>query len=194
MTVTMSKAKDIFGLRKKSGTVWCPSGVQRFRKDSKPVTWEESVFANSAGYYPRSHTIYIHYGPVLANNTTGVCSFRSNGENTPYAAGQTAGKEKFYDSAKENQIQNPGSQTWLAETMQANPVYPDYTRIGNNILNVPWTLAYTTSNAGTWNTRHGNNANLLFCDGHVAAKNVNRLLPWGKGGNEKKRNIGLIDF
>jgi len=190
MLDTMQKAKDIFGLRKRSGIVWCPSGEQRFRKDSKPVTWGESVFANSKGYYPRSHTIYIHYGPVLANNTNGVCSFKSNGDDTPFAVGST----RFYNSAKETQIKSPGAQTWLAETMQAKPVYTDYTRIGNNLLNVPWTLIYTESNAGTWNTRHGSSSNLLFCDGHVAAKSVMRLLPWGTGTNDKNRSIGFINF
>jgi len=189
LTQTMTYAKDIFGLRQRSGIAWCPAGIQRYRVSGQAVEWGQTPFASSTGYKPQSHAVFIHYGPILVNGTNGVCSYPDNRPED----GDTG---KPAPSATEAQIKKPASQAWLGEISSGNSMQPERVQIGFYMLNAPFrdeTNLYTT-NSGLWTTRHGKSSNLLFCDGHVDARDTSQLVLWGKGDNEKNRKIGLINF
>ena len=174
--------KDIFGLRKRSGTAWCPSGMICYQNSGSPVPQDEGIVFNSTGYYPSAYSRYTHYGLLVPNNSGGVCNFTPNG--------LLPGTTDKYVSASESQVRNPSAQAWMAETQYADQNYADFVRAGLNALAYAHTLS--GGSGGTWGTRHGTNAiNLLFCDGHVAAKELSRLIIWGFQSNDE-RNYGLI--
>ena len=189
-------SKDIFGLRKKSGIAWCPSGVIRWPTGGKPALPEDCATFTSSSYLPSAWSRFVHYGLLIPNNTEGICSFPISGTSTPKAAGQ----DRFYTSATVSQIKAPSAQAWMAESAYGNPNSSAYASAsafdplltGNNTLAWSYTLL-PTSSGGTWGTRHGTSVNLLFCDGHVAAKSLSRILVWGSADNDD-RHFGFIRF
>ena len=186
-TVSLKNTKDIFGLAKKSGTAWCPSGVIRYYKTGQDPVAPETI--NAMNEIPSSLGIFSHYGMLLANGKYGICSFPISGkDSTPKAAGQTT----YYNSATISQIKTPSAQAWMAESQITNKDNPDFSLIGNCKVAYTYKLYETSANGGTWATRHGTSVNLLFCDGHVAAKGVSRLLVWGNSYEEHK--FGFIPF
>ena len=182
---SMRNTKDIFGLTKKSGIAWCPSGDIRYEKADKPVTSAErgDLMAQESSILGG----FVHYGLILPNDW-GICSFRTpEGDAAPKVV-----DNRYRNSAKESQLVAPGSQAWMAETqLLISTDYPNYTRIGRSRLYFTGTLSGSSPTGGTWGTRH-NGVNLLFCDGHVGSKKVDALLTWGGAGND--RLIGLIKF
>ena len=181
---TLSKGKDIFGIMKNSGTIWCPSGDKCYNVGTPPSRTRPA----SSGYYVSDLARFTHYGILVPNNLEGVCCYKTNGDSTPVATGETT----FYNSAKETQLKSPGSQAWMAESMILNPGHHENKKIGFHRTNVVWTMT-DSSNVGGWGIRHGTNPNLLFCDGHVAAKNLSSLLAWGNRVGED-RFLGIIRF
>ena len=183
----MRNAKDIFGLTKRSGIAWCPSGEIFYDKADKPVTPDErgdlmAQDSSALGYF-------AHYGMILPNDW-GICSFRTAAGD----AAPTIASGRYRNSAKESQLVAPGSQAWMAESqLVISTDYPDYMRIGCRRIYFTGDLSASSSTGGTWGLRHGTNAvNLLFCDGHVGSKKLEALLRWGALGND--RLIGLIKF
>ena len=178
----MKKTKDIFGLTKKAGIAWCPSGELRYSKDSAPVTAD--AMGDIMEESPTTLGTYIHYGLLLTSNW-GICSFR-----TPAGDAAPMANPTYHNSAKESQLIAPGSQAWMAESQIAKTTHPDYMRIG--FCRIPYTYNQEQgSYNGAWGTRH-NNVNLLYCDGHVGSKNLDTMLTWGSSGSN--RLIGLIKF
>ena len=178
--------KDIFGLTKKSGIAWCPSGEIRYNKDGGPVT--RDAIGDVYGATPSNLGFYSHYGLLLPSNW-GICSFRTAaGDAGPKPEGQST----YHNSAKESQLTSPGSQAWMAESQSTKTADPDYQKIGYCKLPYTWASGQSQSSyAGAWGTRH-NAVNLLYCDGHVGSKRIDALLTWGESGND--RLIGLIRF
>ena len=191
---TMTYAsKDIFGLRKKAGTVWCPSGVIRWSSGGNPALPEDCATFTSTGYLPSAWSKFVHYGILIPNNTGGICNYPISGTSTPKAIKSDGTESIFYNSATVSQLKTPSAQAWMSETQNGNPAtYPDAEYIG--YATIPYTFNQNPgSNAGVYGTRHGLSINLLFCDGHVAAKQLSPLLVWGnKPGDD--RNFGIIRF
>ena len=193
--VTMNKAsKDIFGLLKKKGTAWCPSGEVRWESGGNPVTPGEagSGYANG-GYLVASYSQFVHYGLLIPNNSGGICNYPISGvDTTPKAIKSDGSESAFYPSATENQVKTPSAQAWMSESQYGKTdTYSNAMRIG--VAHVAYTFNQTPNAAGgVYGTRHGTGVNLLFCDGHVAAKPLVGLLEWGGKGND--RLSGYIPF
>ena len=175
------KIKDIFGVMKKKGIAWCPSGEVRWaaQDTGTPVSPESvtSPFDRISKY-----TVYTHYAQLAPNGTGGVCNFPING-----VANNANG---YFNSAKENQIKTPSAQAWMAESAYGvqtglTPLQTGYHRLG-------FTYTLTPSSGGTWGTRHGTSTSLLYCDGHVGSKNIQNLLAWGTPGTSEDCKIGRI--
>ena len=191
LTTMKNATKDIFGLKKKSGTAWCPSGEIRLPKDGYPARPEDSPLFTNDNNYVTNFSKFTHYGLLVPNNTGGVCSFPQNAQKAKKRDGTE--HSSYYVSAKETHIKTPSAQAWMGESAYGNPSYITPQKSGNNLL------AYTmklipTSGGGTWGTRHGSGISLLYCDGHVDAKKVQALLAWGNPGNSEDCKIGRIPF
>ena len=193
--VTMNKAtQDTFGLLKKKGTAWCPSGEVYWESGGNPATPSEagSGYANG-GYLVASYSRFVHYGLLIPNNSGGICNYPISGVNTTPKAKKSDGSESsFYNSATENQVKTPSAQAWMTESQFGKTTtYSNAIRIGFAL--VPYTFNQTpNANSGVYGTRHGTGVNLLFCDGHVAAKPLTGLLAWGGSGTN--RLSGYIPF
>ncbi len=163
--------KDIFGLKKNSGTAWCPSGEIMWPSGGKPVPRAQSPLNTSDGYYPNSFSQFSHYGVLIANNSGGICHFPDN----PAAIERDGTKStQFKAPAREKQLRSPGNQAWLAESAYRNTA--DLRLAGNYRVVYCATSQYASgSAAGAWSLRHGLTTNLLFCDGHVEAKSIKFL-------------------
>ena len=186
---TMKHAtRDIFGLKKKSGTAWCPSGEIMWPKSGKPVRKDESPLYTSDGYSATAFSQFTHYGMLIANNSGGVCSFP---DNPPALERDGTEHAKFKAPAREKQLRSPGNQAWLTESAYRNTA--DLRLAGNYRVAYCATSQLNSASAdGTWATRHGQTTNLLFCDGHVDAKSIRILGFWGSGTNQKYRNYGIM--
>ena len=183
--------KDIFGLKKKSGTAWCPSGLIRCDDSSgNPVPREESTIYNSTGYYYVTNiSNHPHYGLLLANGHWGICSFYEN----PKAKKRNGDEDNvFQNSAKETRIKTPSVQAWMAESAYGKTT--GLTPLQTGYHKVTYTFTLEPTGAGTWATRHGTGVNLLYCDGHVGSKNVLNLLSWGDPGTSDDCKNGRIPF
>ena len=190
---TMNKASsDIFGLRKKAGIVWCPSGEIRWPTGGKPVRPEESAAFTSTGYLVSAYSKFVHYALLSPNNSGGICNYPISGTSTPKAIKDDGTASIFYNSATVSQLKAPSAQAWMAEAQYGDTTgYSDAAYIGMSRL--AYTFNQTPGAGGCWGTRHGTGVNLLFCDGHVAAKEVSRLLVWGNTFGDE-RNLGFIRF
>lgn len=181
--------RDIFGLKKKTGVAWCPSGEIRWPKDGMPANKEDSPLYTNDNNQVTNFSKFTHYGILVPNNTGGVCSFP---ENTQMAKKRDGSEQnKFHASAKDNRIKTPSAQAWMAESAYGNPTTLTPLLTGNNILAYTMNLE-PASGGGTWSTRHGTGVSLLYCDGHVGSKNVLNMLAWGTPGNSDDCKIGRI--
>ena len=198
--------KDIFGLTKKSGIAWCPAGVIRWMErteDKRPAPPNESPSMLKTGEANPSELIlflesFLHYGFLLPGDNVGICSFNTKDPFVPSAFRRfpyfAAAHDSYYPSAKESQIQSPSSQAWMAESQYGDPAYTsDAPLIGFEKVRVVSDQNGGDLERGVWGTRHGPAVNMLFCDGHVSAKNLTRLLEWGKCISDE-RNFGFIRF
>ena len=180
--------RDIFGLKKNSGTAWCPSGEIMWPNGGKPGPRAQSPLYTSDVYYVTSFSQFSHYGVLIANNSGGICNFPDNTaaiqrDGTPHT--------KFKAAARENQLRSPGNQAWLTESAYRNTA--DLRLAGNYRVVYCATSQYASESAeGAWALRHGLTTNLLFCDGHVETKSINFLGPWGAGRNADYRNYGIM--
>ena len=158
-------SNDIFGLKKQSGIVWCPSGRR---------TYGDST-ADYLGYGYTTGTLArrIHYAPHIISNT-GPCSWVDN-PLTKYSS-------YFRDSAKISQIRYPSRQCYMSEAQHAGK--PE---IGSGYnCDTRKEVDETTQGRVTW--RHNNQGNYLFCDGHVAAANYSAVVEYANNNlNEAKK-------
>jgi len=180
---------DIFGLKSDSGLAWCPSGLRGWPSGGKPVPPGESPLSTSENYSVTQFSRFSQYAMLIPNNSAGVCSFPDNTQKAINRDG--AAHDTNHAPARENQIKNPSSQAWMAECAYGLSGYSNTLLYGNQTLAYVYTLTPTTT-GGIWSTRHGKRTNLLFCDGHVEAKDVDYLIAWGKGTNDVNRKYGLM--
>ena len=181
--------RDIFGLKKKSGTAWCPSGMIRWASSGNPVPPEQSLAYTATGNYIDTISMFVHYGLLIPNNS-GICSF----DDTQKAKKRDGSLfNNTYVSAKENRVKTPSIQAWMAETALGMPNSLTPLQTGRYKLPFASTLEPTDgSGGGTWSTRHGTGVSLLYCDGHVGSKNIRILLAWGTSGNTENHKNGTI--
>ena len=180
--IRIEKYKDIFGLTKKSGIAWCPSGEIRRSQNGTPVPPEQLPSPDRIS----SLSELTHYAILVPNGSMGICNFPINDFATK-ANGQTSDKR---NSAKDNQVKTPSAQAWMAESAYGNPTALTPLQTGRCELGYTMTLE-PASAGGTWGTRHGTSTSLLYCDGHVGSKNILALLAWGSV-NSDDRQIGRI--
>ena len=180
---------DIFGLKSDSGLAWCPSGLRGWPSGGKPVPPGESPLSTSENYSVTQFSRFSQYAMLIPNNSAGVCSFPDNTQKAINRDGTA--HDTNHAPARENQIKNPSSQAWMAECAYGLSGYSNTLLYGNQTLAYVYTLTPTTT-GGIWSTRHGKRTNLLFCDGHVEAKDVDYLIAWGKGTNDVNRKYGLM--
>ena len=182
--IRYEKIKDIFGLTKKSGIAWCPSGEIRWSQNSTPVPPEQLPSPDRISPL----NAFSHYGILVPNGNGGICCFPTNGFAT-LANGSIS--NTYYNSAKDNQVKTPSVQAWMAESAHGQPTVLTPLQTGCSVLGWTYTLEPSTS-GGTWSTRHGTSTSLLYCDGHVGSKNVLNLLAWGNPGTSEDCQIGKI--
>ena len=183
--------RDIFGLRKKTGTAWCPSGVIRWEEkggSATPVPPEQSAYTTSLGFYISTISRYTHYGLLNPNASGGICSFR---ETNIKATDRNGSIRTNCISAKDSRIKTPSIQSWMAECSYGKndgvtpPQLTGYNRLA-------YTFTLEPAGAGTWSTRHGTNVSLLYCDGHVGSKDVFQMVKWGDPGTSDDCSYGRI--
>ena len=180
--------RDIFGLKKKAGVAWCPSGEIRWPKDGMPAAPADSPLYTNDNNYITNFSKFTHYGILIPNNTSGICTFDESRKGIKRDGSE---HNKFHAPAKDSRIQTPSAQSWLAESAYGNPTALTPLQTGNNIL--AYTMNLTpASGGGTWSTRHGTNVSLLYCDGHVGSKSVLVMLAWGNPGTSDDCKIGRI--
>lgn len=142
--VLYSSAKDIFGMKKTSGLLWCPSGK---------VSWGSTnqTYWLGDGYYISSLSNATHYG-YLTYGDYGVSSYPGN----PYAFGSSLAKYK--GAAKISQVKFPTSQGLMAETQYK----------ANKDFGWKHSGYHTNDGYGRLTDRHNGSGNILYCDGHVS--------------------------
>ena len=188
----MQDAKsDIFGLKQDSGLAWCPTGMRGWPSGGMPVSPGESPLSTSENYNVTQFSQFSQYAMLIPNNTKGVCSFPDNTQKAIKRDGTE--HQSHLAPAKESQLKHPSSQAWMGECAYGAPDYPNTLLFGNQVLAIPHTLT-PSGTGGIWATRHGKRANLLFCDGHTEAKDIDFLLAWGKGTNGKNRDYGIMSL
>ena len=171
--------RDIFGLKKKAGVAWCPSGEIRLMKDGMPAAPADSPLYTSDYHYITNFSKFTHYGILIPNNRAGICNFEENRKGKKRDGSE---HKTFHAPAKESRIKTPSAQSWLAESAYGNPDTLTPLQTGYDIL--PYTMNLEPgSGGGTWSTRHGTSVSLLYCDGHVGSKGVLAMLAWGTPGN-----------
>ena len=176
----MKDCKDIYGLMSPKGIAWCPSGERFFPHPStaEPVSLAESKL-NRNYYQATTWSSFIHYGQFTTNGCNGVGSWPDNS-----AADGERAVSSIKVSAKDSQIRQASRTVWLGESQCGNT----NKQTGRITIALPYELGAT--NYGTWSKRHNARTNLLFCDGHVAARPVGVLLTW----KFDKIIYGYMDF
>ena len=144
---TLNKCKDIFGLHRRIGVAWCPSGDIKYDNNSKDRI-------GGTGWYIDTFVSNIHYGLLLPRSNCGVSSWKSH----PLITGSSY----FHESAKLPEIREPSRQCLMAETQ-----YGTEQKVGRFKAFAPHLL--DDANNGRTTDRHNGNGTYLFCDGHVAS-------------------------